>query len=220
MTNRNWPPSRQYSKSEVLADGAVHAVGLALAIIAGAVLLFLGAGRAAAGEYATLVIYVLALVTVMSISFAYNHWPPTPVKAFLRRFDHSAIYLLIAATYTPFAIQLADQRLAAGVLAVVWLGAAAGIAMKLFMPGRYDRVAIGLYLLIGWSGATVFGPLVDVLPPTSLWLIVAGGIAYSSGVIFYALHRMKFQTALWHAFVVLGAGLHMAAVTGMVAWRV
>lgn len=214
-----WPPSRDLSRSEIIADGAVHAVGLAVALIAGGFLLVMAAGKVEVGEYAALLIYVLALVTVMSVSFAYNLWPQTPFKARLRRFDHAAIYLLIAATYTPLTVQLPDKQLAAGMLTVIWLGAIAGMALKLLLPHRFDRLAIGLYLLLGWSGVIIVSPLIDAIPVTSLWLVVAGGVVYSTGVIFYVLHRLRFQTALWHAFVVTGAGLHMIAVTELIATR-
>ncbi len=218
MTSK-WPPSRVYSRGELIADGAVHAVGLAIALIAGGFLLVMAAGKVNVGEYAAFLIYVLALVTVMSISFAYNLWPQTPLKAKLRRFDHAAIYLLIAATYTPLTVQLPDKQLAIGMLLVVWLGAFAGMALKLFMPHRFDRLSIGLYLLLGWSGVMIVSPLIDAIPTSSLWLVVAGGVVYSAGIIFYVAHRLRFQTALWHAFVVTGACLHLIAVTGLLADR-
>lgn len=203
----------------MIADGTVHAIGLTFALIAGGFLLVMAAGKVNAGEYAAFLVYVLALVTVMSVSFAYNLWPQTPLKAKLRRFDHAAIYLLIAATYTPLTVQLPDKMLATAMLALVWLGAFAGMTLKLFLPYRFDRLAIGLYLLLGWSGVMIVSPLVDAIPSTSLWLVVAGGMVYSAGVIFYVAHRLRFQTALWHAFVVTGAGLHLVAVTGLLADR-
>jgi len=219
MTNRHWPPSREYSLSERVADAVVHSIGLLIALAAGAMLLVLAAGRAGLGEYSALVVYVAALVTVMTVSLIYNWWPISPIKTFLRRFDHAAIFLLIAATYTPFAVQLADHRLAASLLAVVWGGALLGMSLKLFLPGRYDRTAILFYLLIGWSGAVMFAPLSEVLPASTIGLVAAGGVAYTSGLIFYALHKMRFQTAIWHAFVVTGAALHLAAVTDFVTAR-
>ncbi len=163
------------------------------------------------GEYLAAVFYVISLLTVLSISCAYNLWPPTPAKWILRRFDHAAIYALIAGTYTPFLAQLDDRRTAATLLALVWGAAAVGIATKLFLPGRFDRLSIVFYLGIGWSGAAIFATLLSSLPATTLWLILAGGVVYSSGVVFFIWQNLKFQTALWHGFVVTGAGLHLAA---------
>src|SRR5690606_32432214 len=126
-------------------------------------------------------------LTVLSVSLTYNLWPVTsPAKWVLRRFDHSAIYLLIAATYTPFLAQLGDTPLAGWMIAVVWAAAAAGIAIKVLLPGRFDRLAVVFYLAIGWSGVVLAGPLFATLPPASLALILAGGIVYSCGVIFFA----------------------------------
>ncbi|MGB3501835.1 MAG: hemolysin III family protein [Mesorhizobium sp.] len=219
MSSSNWPPSREFSTAERIADVVVHGVGLAIALVAGTVLLVLAANRLELGEFSSLVLYVLLLVTVMSVSGLYNALPVSPIKTFLRRFDHAAIYLLIAASYTPFAVQILDHAFAPAVLALVWVGAIAGMAVKLFLPGRFDRTAIALYLLLGWSGVALFTPLFATLPATSVWLIVAGGIAYSTGVIFFVLHRMRFQTAIWHGFVVTGAALHLAAVTDFVIAR-
>ncbi len=201
-----------YSRAELIADGIVHAVGIVLAIAAGSAMLVLAAAHAGPGEYIAAVFYVVALLTVLSVSLAYNLWPlDSPAKWVLRRFDHSAIYLLIAATYTPFLAQIGNSPLARWMIAVVWTAAAAGIAVKVLLPGRFDRLAVVFYLAIGWSGLVLAEPLVATLPPASLALIVAGGVVYSCGVVFFAWKGLRFHNALWHAFVVAGAGLHLAA---------
>ena len=201
-----------YSRAEVIADGVVHAVGIVLAIAAGSALLSLSAFHADPGEYAAVVFYVVSLLTVLSISLAYNLWPLTPAKWMLRRFDHAAIYLLIAATYTPFLAQLDDAAVTGPMIAVVWGAAVAGMAIKLFLPGRFDRLAIVFYLAIGWSGIVVMEPLLQTLPPVTIGLILAGGIVYSAGVVFFIWRGLRFQNALWHGFVITGAGLHCAAI--------
>lgn len=201
-----------YSRAEIIADGIVHAVGIVLAIAAGSTLLALAAYRTGPGEYVAAAFYVVSLLTVLSISLAYNVWPvSSPAKWILRRFDHAAIYLLIAATYTPFLAQLGGSPLAVSMIVLVWTAAAVGIAIKVFLPGRFDRLAIVFYLVIGWSGLVLVEPLVRTLPATSIALIVAGGIVYSCGVIFFAWKGLRFHNALWHGFVVTGAGLHLAA---------
>lgn len=200
------------SPAERLADGIVHLIGIVCAISAGSILLAMAFTRTASGEYLALVLYVVALLAVLSVSFVYNMWPQTPVKWVLRRVDHSMIYVLIAASYTPFLVQLPERTEALPVLAFVWLVTVAGIALKIFMPGRLDRVAIAIYLLAGWSGVLLVRPLIETLPQTTVVLIVAGGLVYTFGVIFYVWRSLRFQTALWHVFVVVGAGLHCAAV--------
>lgn len=201
-----------YSRAEIIADGVVHAVGIVLAIAAGSALLSLSAFHAGPGEYVAAIFYVVSLLTALSISLAYNLWPLTPAKWVLRRFDHAAIYLLIAATYTPFLAQLDDPAVTGWMIAMVWCTAVAGMAIKLFLPGRFDRLAIVFYLAIGWSGMVVIRQLLDTLPPVTLGLILAGGVVYSAGVVFFVWRGLRFQNALWHGFVVTGAGLHCAAV--------
>ncbi|PAQ05855.1 PAQR family membrane homeostasis protein TrhA [Mesorhizobium temperatum] len=200
-----------YSRAEMIADGIVHAVGIVLAIAAGSALLALAAFHAGPGEYIAAAFYVVSLLTVLSVSLAYNLWPVSPAKWILRRFDHAAIYLLIAATYTPFLAQLDSSPLAVSMIVLVWVTAAIGIAIKVLLPGRFDRLAVVFYLAIGWSGIVLVEPLVQTLPTRSIALIVAGGIVYSCGVIFFAWKGLRFHNALWHGFVVTGAGLHLAA---------
>jgi len=201
-----------YSRAEQIADGIVHAVGIVFAISAGSILLALSVFHAGPWEYVAVVLYVVSLLTVLSISLAYNLWPVSKAKWVLRRFDHASIYLLIAGTYTPFVAQL-DSGFTAGLMsAVIWSAAIAGICVKLFLPGHLDRLAIVFYLAIGWSGVVFAQPLLATLPTATIWLILAGGIVYSSGVVFFIWQSLRFQTALWHGFVVVGAALHLAAV--------
>jgi hemolysin III len=200
------------SRAERIADGVVHLIGIVAAIAAGSILLALSFSKTGPGEFAAAVLYVAALLSVLSISFIYNMWPLTPAKWILRRFDHSMIYVLIAASYTPFLVQLPDHANANLMLAGLWMAAGAGMALKILMPGRLDRLAIAFYLLTGWSGLALANPLIETLPQTTVTLIVAGGVVYTAGVIFYVWRSLRFQTALWHLFVVIGAGLHCAAV--------
>lgn len=201
---------RRITRAELLADGIVHAIGIVFAITAGAVLLWLAAGRTAVAEYIATIFYVVSLLTVLSVSCAYNLWPASRAKWILRRFDHSAIYLLIAGTYTPLLAQL-EGTTAGLMLTLVWSAAIAGIVLKLRFPGRFDRAAIGFYLAIGWSGIVVAGDLAQIVPQSTIWYITAGGICYSAGVIFFVWRSLRFQSAVWHGFVVSGAGLHLAA---------
>lgn len=201
---------RRITRAELLADGIVHAIGIVLAITAGALLLWFAAGRTAAAEYIATIFYVASLLTVLSVSCAYNLWPASRAKWILRRFDHSAIYLLIAGTYTPLLAQL-DGATAGLMLTLVWSAALAGIALKLRFPGRFDRIAILFYLAIGWSGVVIAGDLAQIVPQSTIWYIAAGGIFYSAGVIFFVWRNLRFQSAVWHGFVVSGAGMHLAA---------
>jgi hemolysin III len=145
-------------------------------------------------------------------------WPVSPWKWLLRRFDHSAIYLLIAATYTPFLLQLKGNTVTAGLLVAVWATAAVGIVLKLFLPGRFDRLSVGLYLFLGWSGVIAYDTLVAALPRSTLALLMAGGALYSIGVVFHAWRSLRYQNAVWHAFVLAAALCHYFAVLETVAF--
>jgi hemolysin III len=205
----------KYDRAEVIADGIIHAIGIALGI-AGAAVLLMTASRAANGaEIAPATIYLVGLLSMLGLSAAYNLWPISPRKWLLRRFDHSSIYLLIAATYTPL-IWHTKEFFAAAILIVVWLIAAVGIALKLGWPGRFDRLSIVLYLVLGWSGVLVYRPITATLDSLTSWLIVIGGAFYSIGVAFHLWERLRFHTAIWHGFVLIAALFHYTAVLSRV----
>ncbi len=201
-----------YDKSEIIADSIVNGVGVVLALIGATVLIVYATLWRSEGEIAAAWIYGLGLVLTMTMSFSYNIWPVSPTKWILRRFDHSAIFVLIAATYTPFLERGADDPLLLSTLIALWVFAAIGIVLKCGFPGRYDRLAILLYLAMGWSGVLVAEPVAARIPSVSMLLIVVGGVVYSLGVIFHVWEKLRFQNAIWHAFVLTAAGIHYAAV--------
>ena len=206
-----WNGVRQYTLAELIADGIVHGVGLVLAVAAGTVLIVFAAIGTAPEELPWICLYVGSLIAVLSVSLAFNLLPSSPAKQFLARIDQAAIFLFIAGTYTPFLAVLGNTATANRMMMLVWGAALVGIALKLIVPERFGRLAILLYLGIGWSGVLVFQHLASTLPATTLWLILAGGIAYSAGIIFHLWSRLRFQNVLWHAFVVIGASLHLFA---------
>ena len=206
-----WNKVRPLSVAELVADGIVHGIGLVAAIAAGSVLLTFAALWTAPDEFPALVLYVGSLVVVLSASLAFNLWPDSPMKSALARVDQAAIFLLIAGTYTPFLAVIGGTPVADLMTVLVWGAALVGVALKLIVPERFGRLAIALYLAIGWSGVLVFQTLAATLPPATLWLLVAGGIAYSAGIVFHLWDRLRFQTAVWHTFVVIGASLHLLA---------
>jgi len=205
-----------YDRAEIIADGIIHAIGVLSGIVAATVLVVLAVLYADTIDVVGISIYVAGLLSMLVLSATYNLWPISPVKWLLRRFDHSAIYLLIAATYTPFILELKDSVFALALLVCVWCVAIVGIVLKLRYPGRFDRVAIGIYLVIGWSGMMLYDAVVKALPVMALWFVVAGGALYSFGVIFHAWRRLRFQNAIWHGFVLAGAACHYTAVLDLV----
>ena len=205
-----------YDRAELIADGVIHAIGVLSGIIAATVLVVLAAIYASALDIVGVSIYVAGLLSMLVLSATYNLWPVSRAKWVLRRFDHSAIYLLIAATYTPFILELKDSVFALALLVGVWCVAIFGIVLKLVYPGRFDRVAVGIYLAMGWSGMMLYDAVVKALPSMALWFVVAGGALYTLGVIFHAWRRLRFQNAIWHGFVLAGAACHYTAVLDLV----
>lgn len=208
---------RPFSTGELLADGIVHAVALLAGVIAFAVLLGHVLGRGEVGLFAALAVYAAGYFAMFGFSLAYNMVPNSALKWVLRRFDHSAIYVMIAGTYTAVVVQFEDWRFAAVLAGVVWCGAILGAVVKIALPGRYDGLSVLAYIALGWVGVAAVGPAREALPGVSLWLLALGGVTYVAGVGFYRWHGLKFHNAIWHLFVAVAAGLHFAAVALAVA---
>jgi hemolysin III len=209
--------SWHYDRAEIITDGVVHAIGVCLGL-SGAVTIVVMAVKIERINLVPILVYVIGLVAMLAFSAAYNMWPVSPVKWVLRRFDHSAIYLLIAGTYTPFLGQMKNALVSAGLGIGVWLSAIVGMALKLALPGRFDRLAIVLSLLLGWSGVIAYDSLASAIPSSSLWLLAIGGVLYSLGTLFHVWQRLRFQNAIWHGFVLLAASCHYSAVLACLLW--
>lgn len=209
---KRWNRARPVTLAEIVVDGVVHGVGLVYAIALGSILVAFAAYLTAPQELVAIIVYLASLLLALGTSLAFNLWPMSRAKRVLARLDQAAIFLLIAGTYTPFLTVIGGTPAGEMLGAIVWGAAIVGIALKLIVPERFGRLAILLYLGIGWSGIIVFQTLAAHLPATTLWLIVAGGITYSLGILFHLWERLKFQNALWHGFVVVGASLHLWAI--------
>jgi len=206
-----WHRGEPYSRAELILDAVVHGIGLVIAAGLGGALLAAAGIATAPTELPMIAVYVVSLLVVLSVSLAFNMAPVAPIKQVLARLDQAAIFLLIAGTYTPL-LALLSGTLGAIMLAAVWGAALIGIALKLIVPQHFGRLALVLYLGIGWSGVLVFQSLAAALPMSTLWLLLAGGVAYSSGIVFHVWERLRFHNVLWHCFVVTGATLHLWAV--------
>ncbi len=198
--------------AEVLADGIVHAAALVAGLVAFPILLYHALVTAGIGVFAALAVYAAGFFLMWGFSLAYNMTPPSALKWLLRRFDHSMIYVMIAGTYTAIIPHLAHAGWAWALGVVVWAWAVFGILVKVVLPGRFDRLAVLAYIALGWVGVFAIGPVAAALPVVSLWLLVAGGLTYVAGVAFYLWERLRFQTAIWHGFVAVAAGLHFTAI--------
>ncbi|MEM9966082.1 MAG: hemolysin III family protein [Asticcacaulis sp.] len=193
------------------ADLIVHGVGLVFALFGGGVALGLAVSHGLMGMVAAVTVYVLGIIAMLAFSTAYNFARPD-WQPFLRRLDHAGIFLMIAASYTPFTTQVLSGGWAIGMSLAVWSLAGIGIAGKLFLPGIGKGFWVALYLILGWLIVIAIVPMVREVPLAATILLVIGGVIYSVGTLFYMMKRLKFRRAIWHGHVVAGAALHYSAV--------
>lgn len=202
----------EYSRAEYILDAIVHVVGVACGIAANGVLAIMTFLRAELALAVGLGIYAFGLLSMFVCSALYNMSREGWWKSVFRRLDHAAIFLLIAATYTPFALIAIGGRLGMGLLIFVWSVAAAGIVFKLVSPTRWQGLAITTYLLLGWTVVAALGPLVAAVSLPGIILLFIGGVLYSAGVIFHVWSRLPYHRAIWHLFVLAAASCHFSAV--------
>jgi hemolysin III len=188
---------RLYTRAEHGVDAAIHIVGVLFAINGGAWLLF---HVTKLGVVASVSVYCLGLFAMLTASAVYNLAPHGNAKNWLRRFDHAAIFIMIAATYTPFAVNRLQHP------------ATVGVVLKMLFPRRFEVASLALYIGMGWLIVTVIRPLSAAMATTDFWLLMVGGIVYSTGVIFYVMERIPYHKAIWHGFVLVAAILHFAAI--------
>lgn len=200
------------SRRELIADGIVHGVGLTGGIAGVVVLAVLVTLRGDWLAALPAAIYGLGLLAMLACSAAYNLARNSRRRALLRRFDHAAIFAMIAGTYTPFTTLRLDGGWGAGLTAAVWTVATIGIALKLWKPHLVERASIPLYLALGWTIVVAVNPLLGALDASTLILLGVGGLLYTLGVAFHVWERLPYQNAAWHACVLAAAAVHYAAV--------
>jgi hemolysin III len=206
-----------YTFRERVADGCIHAVSVAASLVGLTALLVIGVRSQTLLWIVGLTIYGLALVATFGFSAGYHLVVRPKVKELLRRFDHAAIFLMIAGTYTPFILIKMNTPWGLGLLAVVWTIAGIGIGLKLLAPRFLDGLSVALYLVQGWAVLAAWEPLMSALPGRVLTLLMVGGVLYTIGVVFHLWERLPYQNAIWHGFVLSAASCHFAAVVFVTA---
>ncbi|MEM9013323.1 MAG: hemolysin III family protein [Pseudomonadota bacterium] len=209
------PDFPAYSDREVVADAIVHAVGVALGLAAGISLIRDAALVHSGTALGATVVYAVGLVAMLVASALYNLTHPSCFKLQLRRFDHSAIFLKIAGTYTPVALVMIGGSHGWELLVAVWVLAFAGVAAKLWLPMRWEAASLGLYVALGWSVLLCSKSFLAGTPPTTMLWIAAGGLTYTIGVVFHVWRSLPYQNAIWHAFVLAGSGFIFMALRGV-----
>lgn len=203
---------RAYRPAERRADSVIHILGIAAGMAASLALTVMALPSAGSRLAVSVGLYLVGLMAMLWCSALYNMAPPGTFKRVLRRLDHAAIFVMIAGTYTPFALQVIGGAWGLGLLVFVWSVAVAGVALKLLWPNRFERLSIVVYLALGWSVLTALDPLLAGISTAGLVLLLLGGGLYSLGVVFHLWSRLPFQNAIWHGFVLAAAGCHYAAV--------
>ena len=205
------PPRHYPTPAAKCADLVVHIVGLTLALVGGVVLLTLAVRDGPITQVVGVSIYAAGVLAMLAFSTAYN-FAQARYRPTLRRLDHAGIFLMIAGSNTPFTTQSLSGGWAWGMTAAVWSIAGLGALGKLFLPKVDRKFWVAVYLALGWLVVVALKPMIDGLAWYALLFLVAGGVLYSTGVIFYVNKRLKFSRAIWHGHVVAAAAAHWAAV--------
>ena len=197
---------------EELANSVTHGIGLGLSVAGFAALLVLATVHGGAWRIVSCAIYGVSLICVYASSTLYHGLRSHRVKHILKVFDHSAIFLLIAGTYTPFLLVNLRGGWGWSLLGIVWGLAAAGIVLKFWFVDRYPILSTGGYVLMGWLALIAVKPLLQAVPTIGLIWLLAGGLMYTVGVAFYAWKRIPYNHVIWHLFVMAGSACHYFAV--------
>ncbi len=207
-----------YTGPERFADLIVHVLSVAFSLGAVIALMAVAIPDQPAISILSLAIYSIGLIAVFSFSAAYHLVPKRGWKELLRRLDHATIFVMIAGSYTPFALVKLESGIGHLLFAAVWVVALAGVVLKLFFPLRkYRKLSIGLYLGLGWAALATADPLFSAVSVPAMVLLIVGGLLYSVGVLFHVWKRLPYQNAIWHVFVLAAAVCHFVAILGDVA---
>jgi len=204
--------TRYYNVVEEVFNSLTHGFGAVLGAF-GLVLMLLSALQHDSRTYVvSAVVYGLSIVFLFLASTLYHAIPNPGAKRVFKIIDHSAIYLLIAGTYTPFLLVTFDGAFGVIMMVIIWSLAVAGVVFKIFFSNRFHNLSLFTYLGMGWLSLVAAYELVQNLPWAALWLLLAGGVVYSLGTIFYRAKRIPFNHAIWHLFVLGGCICHFLAV--------
>jgi hemolysin III len=204
--------AKHYSFGEEMANSISHGAGVLFGIFALVLLLIEAIPMADATRITSVSIYGASMILLFLASTLYHAIPHSPAKSVMQLVDHSAIYLLIAGTYTPFMLLTLGNRLGAVLMVLAWLFAVAGILFKVFSNHRYHGLSLFTYLGMGWMAVFALYDMMQKLPTAGLLLVLVGGAIYSVGAIFYAVERIPYNHAIWHIFVLGGTVCHFLAI--------
>jgi len=212
MSEAHALPDRAQSVGEEIANAVSHGVGLLLAVIAAPVLVVAAVQRGGVAETVGASVFAATMVLVYLTSTLYHALPRNRAKQVFRTLDHGAIFLLIAGTYTPFTLGPLRGTWGSSLLGLVWVLALAGVVFKAVGGVRYPKLSTSLYVAMGWLIIVVIEPFWLNVPASGFFWLLAGGIAYTAGVAFFAPTGIRYGHLVWHLFVIAGTACHFAAV--------
>ena len=195
------------SKREEKLNAITHGVGFLLSLV-GFALLFVFKTYTTVQGIIGISLYGVSLSVLYFASTLYHYTRNERRKLVYRKLDHISIYLLIAGTYSPVVLITLEASLGWVLFWLVWGIALVGTILKLFFTGRFEIVSLLLYLVMGWLIVFDYSALKEIVSPNGLWLLMGGGLAYTSGIIFYAIHKIPYNHVIWHLFVLAGSILH------------
>lgn len=208
---RRSTPSRLQHGAEELANALTHGLGAIAALVGGSVLVTLAAVFGDGWQLAGAIVFGVCLLLLYVASTLYHAARAPRAKARLKVFDHCAIYLLIAGTYTPFTLVGLRGPWGWGLFTAIWTLAVTGVVFKLFFTGRFKRLSTAIYIGMGWLALVAIRPMLDAIDDTTLAWLLGGGVAYTLGTVFY-LRDSRYSHAVWHLFCVAGSVCHYVAV--------
>jgi hemolysin III len=203
---------RTPTEGEEIANSLSHGLGLALAIAATPILIIAALRYGSAWNLVGVSVFAASMITLYLASTLYHALRHDKAKRFFRMLDHSAIFFLIAGTYTPFTLGILRGPWGWTLLVLIWSLAALGLTLKAVFGARFNKLSVVLYLLMGWLVVIAAPQILRVMPLPGLAWIAAGGLAYTGGVAFYAAHRVRYAHFAWHLFVIAGTTCHFFAV--------
>jgi hemolysin III len=214
VENSEWvlPGTRPVHLREEIANSISHGLALVLAVAALPMLILTAAEVGSTRFTIGAAVFGATIIFLYLASTLYHSLTHVRAKQFFRHVDHCAIFLLIAGSYTPFTLGVLRGPWGWTLLAIVWVLAVAGIAMKVIAGHRHWWLSMVLYIVMGWLAIVAIKPILALVPLPGILLILAGGIAYSGGLAFFAAHRLRYNHFIWHLFVMAGTVCHYLAV--------
>jgi hemolysin III len=208
---KNRHPYRE-TMGEAIANSVSHGIGMLLSIAGLVILIVWAAGSGSGWHLVSFSIFGGTLILLYLASTLYHSLPMPRVKQAFKIIDHSAIFLLIAGTYTPFILVHLRGPWGWSILGIIWALAILGILMKVFYISKFRKISVALYVFMGWLGIIAFKEILTHLPSLSLTLLILGGVSYTAGLTFYGWRRLPYHHAVWHIFVIGGSISHYLAV--------